>query len=140
MDVFRYEEEARYRKQVQARKLWLLITQLQIETGTPYIVYKDHCNRKTNHQNLGTIKCSSFSTEIVQYSNTNEVALCNTASIAVDMFVNSAKRIYDFYKLKEVVKIVTYNLNKMIDINFYPLEEAKRSNQRHRSIGRFIFF
>ncbi|XP_011632171.1 ribonucleoside-diphosphate reductase large subunit-like [Pogonomyrmex barbatus] len=131
----RYEKEDRSRRQVKARDLWFLITQIQFETGVPYIVYKDHCNRKSNHQNLGTIKCSSFSTEIVQYSNSNEVALCNTASIAVNMFVNSIKRTFDFYKLKEVTKILTYNLDKMIDVNFYPLPEAKVSVNKHRSIG-----
>ncbi|XP_071627487.1 ribonucleoside-diphosphate reductase large subunit-like isoform X2 [Temnothorax longispinosus] len=131
----RYEKEGRFRRQVKARELWLLITQIQFETGVPYIVYKDHCNRKTNHQNLGTIKCGSFSTEIVQYSSSDEVATCNTASIAVNMFVNSTKRTFDFYKLKEVVKIVTHNLDKMIDVNFYPLPEAKLSSNKHRSIG-----
>lgn len=118
--------------------MWHLITQIQFETGVPYIVYKDHCNRKSNHQNLGTIKCSSFSTEIVQYSSSNEVAMCNTASIAVNMFVNSTKRTFDFYKLKEVVKVVTYNLDKMIDVNFYPLPEAKLSCDKHRSIGKIF--
>lgn len=131
----RYEKEGRSRKQIKARDLWLLITQIQYETGTPYIVFKDHCNRKSNHQNLGTIKCSSFSTEIVQYSSSDEIAMCNTASIAVNMFVNSTKRTFDFYKLKEIAKIVTYNLDKMIDANFYPLSETKLSCEKQRSIG-----
>ncbi|XP_036140351.1 ribonucleoside-diphosphate reductase large subunit isoform X2 [Monomorium pharaonis] len=131
----KYEKEGRSRKQVKARDLWLLIIQIQYETGVPYIVYKDHCNRKSNHQNLGTIKCSSFSTEVVQYSSSNEVAMCNMASIAVNMFVNSTKRTFDFYKLKEVAKIVTYNLDKMINVNFYPLPETKLSCDKHRSIG-----
>ncbi|XP_032678257.1 ribonucleoside-diphosphate reductase large subunit-like [Odontomachus brunneus] len=130
----RYEKEKRYRKQVKARDLWLFITQLQVQTGTPYIVYKDHCNRKSNHQNLGTIQCGSFSTEIIQYSSSDEVPACNTAAIAVDMFVNSTTKTYDFSKLKEVTKIVTYNLDKMIDANLYPLEEAAWSS-RHRAIG-----
>lgn len=101
-------------------------------------MYKDHCNRKSNHQNLGTVKCGSFSTEVVQYSSSDEVAMCNTASIAVNMFVNSTKRTFDFYKLKEVAKIVTYNLDKMIDVNFYPLPETKASCDKHRSIGKLF--
>lgn len=136
----RYEKEGRSRRQVKARELWLLITQIQFETGVPYIIYKDHCNRKSNHRNLGTIKCSSFSTEIVQYSSSDEVAMCNTASIAVNMFVNSTKKTFDFYKLKEIVKIVTYNLDKMIDVNFYPLPEAKLSCDKHRSIGKIFVY
>jgi ribonucleoside-diphosphate reductase subunit M1 len=135
---FRYEKEGRSRKQVKARDLWLLITQLQSETGTPYIVYKDHCNHKSNHQNIGTIKCGGFSTEVVQYSSSDEVAVCNTASIAVNMFVNSTKKIFDFYKLKEVAKVITYNLDKMIDVNCYPLPEAQLSSHRHRSIGMLL--
>ncbi|EFN61884.1 Ribonucleoside-diphosphate reductase large subunit [Camponotus floridanus] len=131
----RYEKEGRFRKQIKARDLWLLIIQTQFETGTPYIVYKDHCNRKTNHQNLGTIKCSGFSTEIIQYSSSDEIAMCNTASIAVNMFVDPIKKTFDFNKLKEIVKIVTYNLDKMIDANFYPLPEIKLSCEKHRSIG-----
>lgn len=118
--------------------MWLLIIQTQFETGTPYIVYKDHCNKKTNHQNLGTIKCGGFSTEIIQYSSSDEIAMCNTASIAVNMFVDPIKKIFDFNKLKEVVKIVTYNLDKMIDTNFYPLPEIKLSCEKHRSIGKCV--
>lgn len=139
MGIFRYEEEKRFRKQVKARDLWLLITQLQVQTGTPYIVFKDHCNRKSNHQNLGTIQCGSFSTEVVQYSNADEVPACNTAAIAVDMFVNSTTKTYDFSKLKEVAKIVTYNLDRIIDANIYPLEAAEESTTRHRAIGEFKF-
>lgn len=131
----RYEKEGRSRRQVKARDLWLLITQIQFETGVPYILYKDQCNRKSNHQNLGTIKCGSFSTEVVQYSSTKKVAMCNTASIAVNMFVNSTKRTFDFYKLKEVAKVVTYNLDRMIDVNFYPLPEVKLSCDRAIGIG-----
>lgn len=118
--------------------MWNLILQTQVETGTPYIVYKDHCNRKTNHQNLGTIQCSSFSTEIAQYSSSNEIAMCNTASIAVNMFVDSTKKTFDFNKLKEIVKVVTYNLDKMIDTNFYLLPEIKLSCKRHRAIGKYL--
>ncbi|KAL0109969.1 hypothetical protein PUN28_013542 [Cardiocondyla obscurior] len=131
----RYEKEKRFRKQVKARDLWGLIMQIQLETDVPFIVYKDHCNRKSNHQNLGTIKCGGFSTEIIQYSDSNEVATCNTASIAVNMFVNSTKRTFDFDKLKEISKIVTYNLDKMIDINYYPMSETKVSSDKHRSVG-----
>jgi len=140
--MFRYEKEGRYRKQVKARDLWDLIIrrdESSIPGEVPYIIYKDHCNRKSNHQHLGTIKCSGFSPEIVQYSSSDEVAVCNTASIAVNMFVNSAKKSFDFYKLKEVVKIITYNLDKMIDNNFYPLREAKVSCHKHRSMGKHIF-
>ncbi|XP_050447933.1 ribonucleoside-diphosphate reductase large subunit-like [Cataglyphis hispanica] len=129
------ELEKRFRKQIKARDLWNLIIQTQVETGTPYIVFKDHCNRKTNHQHLGTIQCSSFSTEIVQYSDSNEIAMCNTASIAVNMFVDSTKKTFNFNKLKKIVKIVTYNLDKMIDNNLYPLPEIKLSCERHRAIG-----
>lgn len=135
MYIYRYEKEGRFRKQIKARDLWLLIIQTQFETGTPYIVYKDHCNHKTNHQNLGTIKCSSFSTEIIHYSSSDEIAMCNTASIAVNMFVDSTKRTFDFNKLKETVKIVTNNLDKMIEVNFYPLPETKLSCEKHRAIG-----
>ncbi|EFN83694.1 Ribonucleoside-diphosphate reductase large subunit [Harpegnathos saltator] len=131
----RYEEENRYRKQVKARDLWVFITQLQIQTGTPYIVYKDHCNLKSNQQNLGTINCGSFSTEVIQYSASDEIAACHLATIAVDMFVNSTTKTYDFSKLKKVVKIVTYNLDKMIDVNLYPLEEVTFSAYRQRAIG-----
>lgn len=112
---------------------------MQVETGTPYIIYKDHCNRKSNHQNLGTIQCGSFSTEVVQYSNSNEIAVCNMASVAVNMFVNSTARTFDFYKLKETVKVITYNLDKIIDVNFYALPEAELSNHKHRSIGKFLY-
>lgn len=138
MFIFRYEKEGRSRRQIKARELWLVIITLQVENkGVPYIVFKDYCNRKSNHQNLGTIKCSSFSTEIVQYSNSDEVAMCNTASIAVNMFVNATTRTFDFSKFKEVVKIVTCNLDKMIDVSFYPLPEAKKC-AKHRSIGKLF--
>lgn len=136
--ILRYEKQERHRKQVKARELWILIVQMQIETGTPYIIYKDQCNRKSNHQSLGTIKCAGFSPEVVAYSSSDEIAVCNTASIAVNMFVNSTEKTFDFYKLKEVAKVVTCNLDKIIDANFYPLEEARSSCYRHRAIGKFI--
>merc|ERR1719270_2991801 len=98
------------------------------------MLYKDACNRKSNQQNLGTIKCSNLCTEIVEYSAPDEVAVCNLASIAVNMFVKPDKT-YDFAKLKMVAKVVTKNLNKIIDVNFYPVIEARNSNMRHRPVG-----
>lgn len=99
------------------------------------MLYKDHCNRKSNHQNLGTIKSSNLCTEIVQYSSPDEIAVCNLASIAVNMFVNSSNQTFDFEKLRKVTKIVTRNLDKIIDVNYYPVPEAKTSNFKHRPIG-----
>ncbi|OAD60109.1 Ribonucleoside-diphosphate reductase large subunit [Eufriesea mexicana] len=131
----RYENEKIYKRQIQARELWTAILVAQVETGTPYMLYKDHCNRKSNHKNLGTIKCSNLCTEIVEYSSPNEIAVCNLASIAVNMFVNSDNRTYDFQKLREVTKIVTRNLDKVIDVNYYPISEAKVSNFKHRPMG-----
>lgn len=132
------EKIGKARKQIDARKLWFAILESQIETGTPYMLYKDSCNRKSNQQNLGTIKCSNLCTEIVEYTAPDEVAVCNLASIALNKFVvvqEGKKPYYDFESLKEVTKIVTRNLNKIIDINFYPIVEAKNSNMRHRPIG-----
>lgn len=129
-----YENEGRYIRKVKAQDLWFAIIESQVETGVPYMLYKDACNRKSNQQNIGTIKCSNLCTEIVEYSSKDEIAVCNLASIAVNMFVKPDKT-YDFQKLKEVSKIVTKNLNKIIDINYYPVPEAKRSNMRHRPIG-----
>nr|CAD7601810.1 unnamed protein product [Timema genevievae] len=130
----KYEAEGRYVKQVKAQQLWHAIIESQVETGTPYMLYKDACNRKSNQQNLGTIKCSNLCTEIVEYSSPDEIAVCNLASIAVNMFVNLDNS-YDFVKLKNVSKLVTRNLNKIIDANYYPVAEAKLSNMRHRPIG-----
>ncbi|XP_053612791.1 ribonucleoside-diphosphate reductase large subunit [Plodia interpunctella] len=130
----KYEQEKRYVKQVKAQILWKAIIEAQVETGTPYMLYKDACNRKSNQKNLGTIKCSNLCTEIVEYTSADETAVCNLASIALNMFVNDDKT-YNFIKLKEVTKIVTQNLNKIIDVNFYPVPEAKKSNMRHRPIG-----
>merc|ERR1719381_30907 len=115
----KYEREGRARKKVKAQKLWYSIIESQIETGTPYMLYKDACNRKSNQQNLGTIKCSNLCTEIVEYSSKDEVAVCNLASIALNMFVDtsSEKPKYDFEKLKQVTKAITRNLNKIIDVN-----------------------
>ncbi|XP_047509637.1 ribonucleoside-diphosphate reductase large subunit [Pieris napi] len=129
-----YEEEKKYVKQVRAQVLWKAIIEAQVETGTPFMLYKDSCNRKSNQQNLGTIKCSNLCTEIVEYTSEDEVAVCNLASIALNMFVNENKT-YNFEKLKEVTKTITQNLNKIIDVNYYPVPEAKNSNMRHRPIG-----
>jgi len=129
-----YEREGRARKTIKAQKLWFAIIDSQIETGTPYMVYKDACNKKSNQQNLGTIKCSNLCTEIIEYSSPDEIAVCNLASIAVNMYVNNDKT-YDFEGLKEVAKVVTRNLNKVIEVSYYPLEQARKSNMRHRPIG-----
>ncbi|CAG4971440.1 unnamed protein product [Parnassius apollo] len=130
----RYERENRFVKQVRAQELWKAIIEAQVETGTPYMLYKDSCNRKSNQKNLGTIKCSNLCTEIVEYTSEDEVAVCNLASIALNRFINEDKT-YSFTKLKEVTKIITQNLNKIIDVNYYPVPEAKNSNMRHRPIG-----
>ncbi|CAG9135284.1 hypothetical protein JYU34_008871 [Plutella xylostella] len=130
----KYEQEGRFVKKVRAQILWKAIIEAQVETGTPYMLYKDACNRKSNQKNLGTIKCSNLCTEIVEYTSADEVAVCNLASIAVNMFVTENKT-YDFEKLKQVTKIITENLNKIIDVNYYPVPEAKKSNMRHRPIG-----
>jgi ribonucleoside-diphosphate reductase alpha chain len=128
-----YEKEGRGRKTIKAQELWFAILDAQIETGTPYLLYKDAANAKSNQQNLGTIKSSNLCTEIMEYTDPNEVAVCNLASLALPRFVKDGK--FDFEKLFEVTYQVTLNLNKVIDINYYPVEEAKRSNLRHRPIG-----
>jgi ribonucleoside-diphosphate reductase subunit M1 len=122
---------------VKAREVWKAVISSQIETGTPYMLYKDACNAKSNQQNLGTIKCSNLCTEIVEYSSSDEVAVCNLASIALNRFVKveGDSRTFDFQALREITWTVTRNLNKIIDVNHYPLEEARRSNFRHRPIG-----
>lgn len=130
----KYEKEGKGRETIRAQKLWFAILEAQTETGTPYMLYKDSCNRKSNQQNLGTIKCSNLCTEIIEYSAPDEVAVCNLASIALNKFVKSDGT-YDFAKLKQVSRVVTRNLNRIIDINYYPVEEARRSNMRHRPIG-----
>ncbi|WZB43234.1 Ribonucleoside-diphosphate reductase (2) [Monkeypox virus] len=128
-----YERERRYKSIIKARVVWKAIIESQIETGTPFILYKDACNKKSNQQNLGTIKCSNLCTEIIQYADANEVAVCNLASVALNMFVIDG--LFDFLKLKDVVKVIVRNLNKIIDINYYPIPEAEISNKRHRPIG-----
>ncbi|XP_057408914.1 ribonucleoside-diphosphate reductase large subunit isoform X3 [Balaenoptera acutorostrata] len=129
-----YEKEGRVRKVVKAQQLWYAIIESQTETGTPYMLYKDSCNRKSNQQNLGTIKCSNLCTEIVEYTSKDEVAVCNLASLALNMYVTS-EHTYDFMKLAEVTKVIVRNLNKIIDINYYPVPEASVSNRCHRPIG-----
>uniref|UniRef100_T1PBH3 Ribonucleoside-diphosphate reductase n=1 Tax=Musca domestica TaxID=7370 RepID=T1PBH3_MUSDO len=130
----KYEKEGKANRTVKAQALWFAIIEAQVETGTPYMLFKDACNRKSNQQNIGTIKCSNLCTEIVEYSAPDEIAVCNLASICLNMFVTPEKT-YDFKKLKNVAKVVTRNLNKIIDINYYPLPEARKSNMRHRPIG-----
>lgn len=130
----RYEEEGRARRRIKARDLWAAIIQSQIETGTPYILFKDHANRKSNQQNLGTIKGSNLCTEIIEYTSPDEVAVCNLASIALSKFVTPEKE-FDHNKLFEVTYKATINLNKVIDGNYYPVPEARRSNLRHRPVG-----
>jgi ribonucleoside-diphosphate reductase alpha chain len=130
----KYEAEGKYKKQIPASDVWLKIISLQIETGNPYILYKDHANRKSNQQNLGTIKSSNLCTEIIEYTAPDEVAVCNLASLALNKYVKEDKT-YDFEKLAEVTATVTRNLNKIIDVNYYPVPEAEKSNLRHRPIG-----
>ncbi|KAJ9670926.1 hypothetical protein PVL29_027087 [Vitis rotundifolia] len=148
-----YEREGKAKKVVQAQNLWFEVLKSQIETGTPYMLFKDSCNKKSNQQNLGTIKSSNLCTEIIEYTSADETAVCNLASIALPRYVRekgvpmesnpsklvgsrgSKNRIFDFDKLAEVTAIVTSNLNKIIDVNYYPVETAKRSNLRHRPIG-----
>jgi len=130
-----YEKNGRFLKQVKARLLWKAVIDSQIETGMPYMLYKDHCNRKSNQQNLGTIKCSNLCTEIIEYSSPDEIAVCNLASIALNRFVDKKNKTFDFEKLKEISKVICKNLNKIIDVNYYPLPETERSNKRHRPIG-----
>ncbi len=129
----KYEKEGKVKKTIKAQDLWFKILESQIETGTPYMLYKDAANSKSNQQNLGTIKSSNLCTEIVEYTAPDEVAVCNLASIALPKFVNEGK--FDHDKLFEITYVATKNLNKIIDRNFYPVPEAKNSNFRHRPIG-----
>jgi ribonucleoside-diphosphate reductase alpha chain len=129
----RYEAEGRGRKTVKAQKLWFTILESQIETGTPYLLYKDAANLKSNQQNLGVIKSSNLCTEILEYSSPDETAVCNLASMSLPAFVKDGA--FDFKKFRSVVGVVIKNLNRVIDINFYPIPEAERSNKRHRPVG-----
>jgi ribonucleoside-diphosphate reductase alpha subunit len=130
----KYETDGKGRKTVKARDLWFKILDSQMETGTPYLLYKDAVNEKSNQKNLGTIKSSNLCTEINEYSDDKETAVCNLASIGLSMFVKEDKS-FDYDKLHDVTKVVAENLDKVIDINFYPTEKTKRSNMRHRPVG-----
>jgi len=129
----KYEAEGLARKTISARKLWFQILESQIETGTPYLLYKDPANKKSNQQNLGTIKSSNLCTEIIEFSSPEETAVCNLASIALPAFV--VEKVFQFDKLREVVAVAVRNLDRIIDINYYPTPETRRSNMRHRPIG-----
>src|SRR5210317_944588 len=131
----KYEEEGRANATVPAAEVWKAILKSQTETGTPYMLYKDACNKKSNQKNLGTIKSSNLCTEILEYTDKDETAVCNLASIALPKYVNEETRTFDYEKLHEVTKTVTKNLNRVIDRNFYPVETARKSNMRHRPIG-----
>ena len=128
-----YEQAGKQRKTIKAQELWFKIIESQIETGTPYMLYKDACNAKSNQQNLGTIRSSNLCTEILEFTSPDEVAVCNLSSLALPRFVIDGK--FDHQKLYEVTQVATRNLNKIIDINYYPIPEAERSNKRHRPIG-----
>lgn len=129
----RYEAENKGRKTVKARELWEKILESQIETGTPYMLYKDAANRKSNQKNLGTIRSSNLCTEIMEYTSKDEIAVCNLASISLPMFIEKGE--FNHRKLFEVTKRVTRNLNRVIDRNYYPVQEAENSNMRHRPVG-----
>jgi ribonucleoside-diphosphate reductase alpha subunit len=131
----KYEEEGLANTTMPAADLWKAILRSQTETGTPYMLYKDACNSKSNQKNLGVIKSSNLCTEIIEYTDKDETSVCNLASIALPKYVNKETKSFDFVKLHEVTKVVTKNLNRVIDRNFYPVETAKRSNMRHRPIG-----
>eukprot|EP00752_Nemacystus_decipiens_P007598 g6789.t1 len=133
-----YEAKGLARKSIKARQLWVAIMDAQVETGTPYMLFKDACNSKSNQKNLGTIKSSNLCTEIIEYTDPDEVAVCNLASISLPAFVSvgeDGQPSFDFQRLYKVTQVVTRNLNRVIDVNFYPVEEARRSNMRHRPVG-----
>ena len=131
----KYEQEGKARRVVKARELWAAIIDSQIETGNPYMLFKDACNAKSNQQNLGTIQSSNLCTEIVEYTSPDEVAVCNLASIALPRFVDEKTNEFDHQRLFDVTYTITKNLNKVIDRNYYPIPEARNSNMRHRPIG-----
>jgi ribonucleoside-diphosphate reductase subunit M1 len=130
-----YEKSGKGRKTIKAQKLWYSILEAQTETGNPFMLYKDACNRKSNQKNLGTIRSSNLCTEIVEYSDKDEVAVCNLASIGLPAYVDIGNGVFDFQNLHEVTQVITKNLNKIIDINYYPVPEARTSNIRHRPIA-----
>jgi len=133
----KYEAEGKGRKAVKARELWFQVLDAQMETGTPYLLYKDACNQKSNQKNVGTIKSSNLCTEVVQFSDDKETAVCNLASIALPAFVDMTQTppTFNYEKLHQVAQTVTYNLNRIIDVNYYPTEKTRLSNMRHRPIG-----
>lgn len=131
----KYEEEGRATATVPAADVWKAILKSQTETGTPYMLYKDACNQKSNQKNLGVIKSSNLCTEILEFTDKDETAVCNLASIALPKYVDPETKTFDYEKLHEVTKTVTKNLNRVIDRNFYPVETARKSNMRHRPIG-----
>ncbi len=135
----KYEKEGRYTKQIDAQKIWMKILEAQIETGTPYMLYKDSINEKSNQKNIGTIKSSNLCCEIVEFTSPDEIAVCNLVSICLPMFVEydeeKACNTFNFNELHKVSKVVCKNLNKVIDVNYYPVEKARRSNLKHRPIG-----
>ena len=129
----KYEAEGRARKVLSARKLWFMILDAQMETGTPYLLYKDAANGKSNQQNLGTIKSSNLCSEIIEYSAPDETAVCNLASLSLPSYVKDGR--FDFDELRKMTAIVIRNLNRVIDVNYYPTESTRRSNMRHRPVG-----
>ena len=131
----KYEEEGLATSTIPASEVWKAILKSQTETGTPYMLYKDACNSKSNQKNLGVIKSSNLCTEIIEYTDKDETSVCNLASIALPKYVDAETKTFDYAKLHEVTKIVTKNLNRVIDRNFYPVETARRSNMKHRPIG-----
>jgi len=131
----KYEEEGLANETVPAMEVWKAIIKSQTETGTPYMLYKDACNKKSNQKNLGTIKSSNLCTEIIEYTNKDETSVCNLASIALPKYVNKETKTFDYDKLHTVTKVVTKNLNRVIDRNYYPVETARNSNMKHRPIG-----
>ena len=133
----KYETQGKGRRTVKARELWFQVLDAQMETGTPYILYKDACNKKSNQKNVGIIKSSNLCTEIIEYSDDKETAVCNLASIALPSFVYKSNEtvVFDYQKLHDITRVVTENLNRIIDINFYPTPKTERSNFRHRPIG-----
>jgi ribonucleoside-diphosphate reductase alpha chain len=131
----RYEQEGRGRESIPAQKLWKRILESQEETGGPYMLFKDQANKKSNQKNLGTIWSSNLCTEIIEYTDKDEIAVCNLASIGLPKFFNMETKQFDFDKLEEVTKVIVRNLNKIIDINYYPVDKCKTSNKKHRPIG-----
>ena len=130
-----YEKNGPIRKTINARELWFKILDSQMETGIPYLLYKDAANKKSNQKNLGTIKSSNLCTEIIEYSDKNETAVCNLASLGLPSFVDIKTKKFDYELLHQVTKVITNNLNKIIDINFYPTQKTKISNFKHRPVG-----